>query len=779
MIALTLPHPAGRPLAHDSAAKHVSGAALYIDDLPESPGLLHAFIRLSPHAHAKITRLDVSAVGAMPGVAAVMTAADIPGVNDVGPAFLGDPIFADGLVEYHGQSILAVAADSIAQAREAAGKAVIEYNVLPHILTIDEALAAEATVLPTQTMKRGDAEAALARAPLRLRGRIDVGGQEHFYLEGQVAMAIPGEDSDMLVYSSTQHPTEVQHLVARALELADHAVTCETRRMGGGFGGKESQASIIACVAALLAQRTKRPVKLRLDRDDDMILTGKRHEFRIDYDVGFDAEGRIAGISFMQAGRCGYSPDLSGAICDRAMFHADNCYYLDHAHILSHRCKTHTVSNTAFRGFGGPQGMMGIECVVDDIARHLGIDPLLVRQRNFYGTEDRNVTPYHMTVEDNIIPELVTELAATSEYARRRKDIAAFNAENPWIKRGIALVPIKFGISFTLTHMNQAGALVHVYTDGSVMLNHGGTEMGQGLYMKVAQIVATEFGLSVDRVKITATSTAKVPNTSPTAASSGSDLNGKAAQAAAIAIRERMAAVAAKKLDVTPADIVFADGLISGGGRSMTFAEAAKLAHRARVQLSATGYYATPKLHYDTVKHQGRPFFYFAYGAAAAEVEIDTLTGEYRLRRADILHDCGQSLNPALDLGQIEGGFVQGMGWLTTEELWWDAEGHLRTHAPSTYKIPACGDIPAEFNVSVYAAGRNAEDVIYRSKAVGEPPLMLGISVFHALKDAVASVSVDGVVPRFDAPATPERILMTVAALQARNEAVTTAKAAE
>jgi xanthine dehydrogenase large subunit len=760
--------PAGRAIAHDSAAKHVSGEALYIDDMPEPPGLLHAFLRLSEHAHAKITRLDVTAVAAVPGVAAVMTAADIPGVNDVGPAFPGDPIFADGLVEYHGQSIFAVAAGSIAEAREAAKRAVIEYDVLPPIMSIDEALAAKTTVLPTQVMRRGDAEAALARAPLRLLGRIDVGGQEHFYLEGQVAMAIPGEDGDMIVHSSTQHPTEVQHLVARALKLSDHAVVCETRRMGGAFGGKESQASLIACAAALLAQRTKRPVKLRLDRDDDMMLTGKRHEFRIDYDVGFDADGRILGVSFMQAGRCGYSPDLSGAICDRAMFHADNCYYLDHAHIVSYRCKTNSVSNTAFRGFGGPQGMMGIECVIDDVARHLGLDPLAVRQRNFYGTTERNVTPYHMTVEDNIIPELVSELAETAEYARRRAEITAFNAANPWVKRGLALTPVKFGISFTLTHMNQAGALVHVYTDGSVMLNHGGTEMGQGLYTKVAQVVATEFGLSVDRVKITATTTAKVPNTSPTAASSGSDLNGKAAQYAAIAIRERMAGVAAKELGVSAEEIRFANGEVSGGGVSLSFAEVAKLTHRARVQLSAAGYYATPKLHYDTVKHQGRPFYYFAYGAAVAEVEIDTLTGEYRLRRADILHDCGQSLNPALDIGQIEGGFVQGMGWLTTEELWWDNAGHLRTHAPSTYKIPACSDVPAEFNVAIYAAGRNAEDAIYRSKAVGEPPLMLGIAVFHALKDAVASVAADGIVPRFDAPATPERVLMAVTAARAR-----------
>jgi len=771
------PSPIGHDAKHDSAAKHVSGEALYIDDLPEPAGLLHAYIRLSEHAHARITRLDVTAVAGMPGVAAVMTAADVPGVNDVGPALPGDPIFADGLVEYHGQSVFAVAADSIASARRAAAAAVIEYEPLPAILTIDQALAAQAFVLPTQFMARGDAAAALARSPHRLSGRIDVGGQEHFYLEGQVAMAVPGEDGDMLVYSSTQHPTEVQHLVARSLKLSDHAVVTETRRMGGGFGGKESQASLIACIAALLAQRTQRPVKLRLDRDDDMVLTGKRHDFRIDYDVGFDADGRIIGIDFVLAGRCGMSPDLSAAINDRAMLHCDNCYYLENVKIVSHRCKTHTVSNTAFRGFGGPQGMMGIEQVVDEIARHLRLDPLTVRQRNFYGKADRNVTPYHATIEDNVIPELVAELAARSGYAERRAAVAAFNAENPWIKRGLALTPVKFGISFNLVQMNQAGALVHVYTDGSVQLNHGGTEMGQGLYTKVAQVVAAEFGIALDRVKITATTTAKVPNTSPTAASSGSDLNGMAAQAAARGIKQRMAGVAAVAFGVPVEAISFADGMVRGGGQEMTFPALARLTHRSRVQLSSTGFYSTPKIHYDGATHRGRPFYYYAYGAAVTEVEVDTLTGEYRMRRVDIVHDCGQSLNPAIDLGQIEGGFIQGVGWLTSEELWWDEQGRLRTHAPSTYKIPACGDVPAQFNVSLFAAGRNAEETIYRSKAVGEPPLMLGIAAFHALKDAVASVA-GGAGMRFDSPATPERVLMAIEHLRAQ-AAEPVAKAAE
>jgi xanthine dehydrogenase large subunit len=765
----------GQGVAHESAAKHVCGAALYVDDQPEPRALLHAFVRLSEHAHARITKLDVSAAAAAPGVAAVLTARDVPGVNDVGPASLGDPIFADGLVEYAGQSVFAVAADSIAHARRAAERAVVEYDVLPAILSIDAALEQKAFVLPTQVMRRGESAVALVAARHRLRGRHHVGGQEHFYLEGQVAMAIPGEDGDMRVMSSTQHPTEVQHLVARALKLPDHAVVCETRRMGGGFGGKESQASLVAAIAALLAQRTGRPVKLRLDRDDDMVLTGKRHDFRIDWDVGFDDEGRIEGIEFVLASRCGMSPDLSAAINDRAMFHSDNAYYLPNVTITSHRCKTHTVSNTAFRGFGGPQGMMGIEAVMDAIARHLRLDPLQVRRRNFYGKAERNITPYHMTVEDNVIPELVAELAQSSEYVKRRKQVAAFNAVNPWIKRGLALTPVKFGISFTLTRMNQAGALVHVYTDGSVQLNHGGTEMGQGLYVKVAQVVAEEFGVALDRVRVTATTTEKVPNTSPTAASSGSDLNGKAAQAAAHTIRERIAGVVAAEFGVPPDELEFRDGEVRGGGHSLPFTQAVRHAYEARVSLSSTGYYATPKLHYDTKVHRGRPFYYFAYGAAVSEVEVDTLTGEYALRRVDILHDVGCSLNPAIDLGQIEGGFVQGMGWLTTEELWWDRDGRLRTHAPSTYKIPAVGDVPADWRVSIFAHGRNRENAIYRSKAVGEPPLMLGISVFHALRDAVAACGDVAEAADLDAPATPERVLMAIEARRARAAALATA----
>ena len=764
---MSAPRIAGAPVPHDSAVLHASGTALYLDDIPEPRDLLHARLRLSDHAHARVTRLDVTPALAAPGVAAVLTAADVPGVNDVGPVFPGDPIFADGLVEYAGQSVFAVAAESIALARAAAMRAVVEYEPLPAILDIDAALAARDFVLPTQVMRRGEPEAALARAPHRLQGRLRMGGQEHFYLEGQAAMAIPGEAGDMLVLSSTQHPTEVQHLTARALGVPDHLVVCETRRMGGAFGGKESQASLVAVVAALLAARTRRPVKLRLDRDDDMRLTGKRHDFRIDYDVGFDDTGRITGIVFEQASRCGMSPDLSGAINDRAMFHADNCYFLDHVAITSHRCKTHTVSNTAFRGFGGPQGMMGIEAVMDDIARHLGLDPLLIRQRNFYGHGERNETPYGMVVEDNIAPELVADLARDADYTARRRAVDAFNAANPWLKRGLALTPVKFGISFTLQQLNQAGALVHVYTDGSVMLNHGGTEMGQGLNTKVAQVVAEVFGLTLDRVRITATSTAKVPNTSPTAASAGSDLNGKAAEAASLTIRDRLAGVAATLFNVPAADVTFRDGMVRAGEQSLSFVELVRQAYRARVQLSAAGFYSTPKIHWDAATLRGRPFYYFSYGAALAEVEIDTLTGEHRLVRADILHDCGRSLNPAIDRGQIEGGFVQGMGWLTTEELWWDEAGRLRTHAPSTYKIPACGDVPAELHVRFYEA-ENREETVFRSKAVGEPPLMLGIAVFRALSDAVAAAAPGRGAPALDAPATPERVLLAIESLRAR-----------
>ena len=755
-------------VVHDSAHKHVSGAALYVDDIPEPPGLLHAAFGQSAHAHARIKGLDLGPVRAAPGVVAVIAADDVPGANNIGPVVPDEPIFAEGLVEFVGQSMFAVAAETVEEARRAALLAVVDYKDLKPVLTIEQAMAAKTFVLPSHRMTRGNSRRAIARAPHRLKRRLEIGGQDHFYLEGQVSLAVPAEDGDMVVYTSSQHPSEIQHLVAKALGRKDNEVTVEVRRMGGGFGGKETQAALFAVSAALLADKTGCPVKACIDRDDDMVMTGKRHDFVTDYEVGFDDDGRILGIDIELAARCGLSVDLSGAICDRAMFHSDNCYYLENATIEGHRCKTNTVSNTAFRGFGGPQGMMGIEDAVDEIARYLVKDPLDVRRVNFYGTKDRNVTPYHMVVEDNIIGEIVDTLEASSDYRARREAVKAFNGTSPVLKKGIALTPLKFGIAFTATPMNQAGALIHIYTDGSVHLNHGGTEMGQGLFTKIAQIVAEEFQIDAERVKITATNTGKVPNTSPTAASSGTDLNGAAAQVAARTIKKRLAAFAAETYGGKAADVVFHANKVKVGRRTMAFEELVWEAFRGRVSLSSTGYFRTPHIYYDRDKARGRPFRYFTYGAAVSEVIIDTLTGENKLLRADILHDAGKSLNPAIDLGQVEGGFVQGMGWLTMEELWWDDAGRLMTHAPSTYKIPVASDVPADFRVQLLETGRNRANVVHRSKAVGEPPLMLGISVFHAIKDAIASVGDYRFSPRLDAPATPERILMTVEAQRAR-----------
>ena len=759
---------AGHTQRHESAHLHVSGAAHYIDDIPLPRNTLHAALGMSRVAHGRILSMDLSAVATAPGVVAVITARDLPGDNNYGPILADDPIFAESLVEYAGQSVFAVVAESHEAARRAARRARIEYETLPAVLNIPAALAQKSFVIPSQKLVRGDPQSRLADSPHRLSGSIVIGGQDHFYLEGQAAAAVPQEDGAMLVYSSTQHPSEVQHLVAHALGRHAHDISIQCRRMGGGFGGKESQPALFACVAAVLAAKTGRPVKLRLDRDDDMTMTGKRHDFLAEYDVGFDAKGRILALSMMLASRCGYSADLSGPVNDRAICHVDNAYFLEHVEIISHRCKTNTVSNTAFRGFGGPQGMMAIEAALDDIARHLGLDPLDVRRENFYGVDERNVTPYQMQVEDNVIHVIADRLEATSEYRLRRQRIAAFNEGSPLIKRGIAFTPVKFGISFNATHYNQAGALVHLYTDGSVLLNHGGTEMGQGLYTKVAQVVAEEFGVPFSQVRTSATDTSKVPNTSATAASSGSDLNGKAAQAAARTIKERLVAFAAEKYGTTATAIEFRDGQVQlEAGKTISLAELATAAHAGRISLSSTGYYRTPKIHWDRQTLTGRPFFYFAYGAAVAEVAIDTLTGESRLLRVDILHDVGRSLNPAIDIGQIEGGFLQGAGWLTSEELSWNAHGELKTHAPSTYKIPTARDWPLDARVHLLEDSPNPEDTIYRSKAVGEPPLMLGIAVFHAIRDAVASCGPIKARAPLSAPATPEAILRAVTTIRA------------
>jgi len=738
----------GEPYPHDSAHLHVTGRALYCDDIPLPANALHGAFGLSSIAHGRIRECDLSAVMSAPGVVAVALPADIPGENNYGGAVHDDPIFAAELVQYAGQPLFAVAADGYASARKAARLARISYDELPALLDIRAALAAQSYVLPSRTLVRGTPVTVLESSPRRLEGTVVIGGQDHFYLEGQIAIAVPQEDGGMLVYSSTQHPTEVQHIVAHALAVRAHRVTVQCRRMGGGFGGKESQPSLIAAAAAVLAVKTGRPVKLRLDRDVDMLMTGKRHDFLADYEVGFDPQGRILALRIMLASRCGYSADLSGPVNDRAVYHLDNAYFLEHVEITSHRCRTHTVSNTAFRGFGGPQGMMVIEKIIDEIARTLRRDPLDVRRANFYGTASRNVTHYGQTIEDNLIPEIVDRLERQSHYRERRNAIADWNGRNAWLKRGLALTPVKFGISFTATHFNQAGALLQVYTDGSLLLNHGGTEMGQGLHVKVAQVVAAELGVPLAAVRITTTDTSKVPNTSATAASASSDMNGMAARAAARTIRQRLIEHACTAHGVAPEQVRFADGSVHLGARSMSFADFAREAYAARISLSATGYYRTPKIHWDKTTLIGRPFYYFAYGAAIAEVALDTLSGETRLLRVDILHDVGASLNPAIDRGQIEGGFLQGVGWLTCEELWWDAKGALQTHAPSTYKIPTARDWPAQSHVTLLERTPNREDTIHRSKAVGEPPLMLAIAVFHAIRDACAACGPGGALPQ-------------------------------
>lgn len=750
-------------IAHDSAAKHVSGTAEYADDITEPTGTLHAALGLSTCAHGAITGMDLSAVKAAPGVVAVLTAADIPGANDVSPTGLNDdPIFAEAEVLFHGQPIFAVIAETRDQARRAARLGAISYAERPALI---DALAAKEAgapyVTPPLSLQRGDADAALAKAPNRIAGRMRVGGQDHMYLEGHIALAIPGEDDEVRVVSSTQHPSEAQHMIAHALGVPTNAVTVEVRRMGGGFGGKETQMNIFCAIAAVAAKTLNRAVKLRPDRDDDMIATGKRHDFIIDYEVGFDDEGRIEAVKGDYIARCGFSADLSGPVTDRALFHADNAYFYPAVRLQSHPMRTNTVSNTAFRGFGGPQGLIAAERIIEEIAYATGKDPLEVRRLNFYsGRDGRDITPYHQQVTDNILPRLIGELVVTSDYEKRRQAALDWNAEGGVIRKGIALTPVKFGISFTATWFNQAGALIHVYKDGSIQLNHGGTEMGQGLYTKVAQVVADGFGVSLDRIKITATRTDKVPNTSATAASSGADLNAMAALDAVNQIKKRLADFVAAATGVSPNRVFFVGGNVLAEDEEIPFEDVIAQAYMARIHLSAAGFYKTPKIHWDREKGQGRPFYYFAYGAAVSEVSIDTLTGEYQIDRTDILHDVGKSLNPAIDIGQVEGAFVQGAGWLTTEELWWDDAGRLRTHAPSTYKIPLASDRPREFNVRLAEWAENRELTIKRSKAVGEPPFMLGASVFEAISMAVASVADYRTCPRLDAPATPERVLM-------------------
>ena len=757
----------GKSHPHESAAAQIAGAATYIDDIPEVRGTLHAAPILSKVAHGKLLGVDAGAALAMAGVRAVILAKDIPG-DPMLAAFAGDePVFATDTVQFIGQVIGLVVADTVMAARHAARRVQVLIEPLPAVLNVRQALKEKNFVLPPVTVARGDAAQAIARAPHTLSGSLEVGGQEHFYLEGQVAYALPKEQNQWLIYSSTQHPGEVQHWVAHALGLDNHAVRVECRRMGGGFGGKETQAGHLAVWAAVAAQKLKCAVKMRLDRDDDFLVTGKRHPFSYDYQVGFDDSGRLCGLSITMLAHCGFSADLSGPVADRAIFHADNAYFLEDVSITSYRCKLNTQSHTAFRGFGGPQGMIVTEAIMGDIARHLGLDPLEVRLRNLYSDEPsrgglpRHTTHYGMQVEGNILHPLLSKLELSAQYKQRREAVSLWNKQSPVIKRGLAITPIKFGISFTATLFNQAGALVQVYTDGSVQVHHGGTEMGQGLHTKVAQIVADELGVDLARVRVGPSDTSTVPNASATAASAGTDLNGRAAQFAARQVRSNLAAFVAGLDGVGAGSVQFSGDHIVTSKSTRSFNAVVALAYANRIQLWSDGFYRTPKIHYDKTTLTGRPFYYFAYGAACTEVAIDTLTGENRVLKVDILHDVGNSINPSLDIGQIEGGFVQGMGWLTTEELVWNTPGMLATHAPSTYKIPTSGDVPAHFKVDLWPAP-NSEDNVFGSKAVGEPPFMLAISVFEALRDAVAQARADGQPVKLDAPATPERVLFAL-----------------
>jgi xanthine dehydrogenase large subunit len=751
-----------KSIPHESGIKHVSGRAFYTDDIPEPHGTLFGAIGWSKKAHAIIKKINLDEVIKSKGVIAVVTSNDIEGRNDVGPVYDGDPIFPKK-AEYYGQPLFAVAAKTTELARKAVLKAKISYKTLKTITTIQEALKRKSYVLKEKIIKKGEALKAIENSANRLKGNFTTGSQEHFALEGQTAFVIPQEDNDYKIFSSTQHPSETQQIIAKMLNQKSNTITVENRRIGGGFGGKETQSFIFAAICTLLAKKTKHPVKLRMDRDDDIIITGKRHDFYSEYEVGFNELGIINGLKLKLASRCGSSPDLSGAINERALLHIDNAYYLENIIVENYLCKTNTASNTAFRGFGGNQGMMAIENIIDNIANSLKKDPAEIRRRNFYQKKKKNITHYNMKIEDNVIEEIFDQILKSSNYKSRQLSIKKFNQKNKYIKKGIAITPVKFGISFTTWHLNQAGALVHIYcNDGSVHINTGAIEMGQGTFTKIAQLVANELGLPFSKVKVSATRTDKVPNTSASAASSTTDLNGAAALNAISKIKVNLAAYVKRKYKVKNSEGVYKNGTVKFKGKIFKFNSLIKEAYLNRVSLSSSGFYATPKIHFDKKNFTGRPFLYFAYGAAVSEVMIDILTGENKIIQADILHDAGKAINPAIELGQIEGGFVQGAGWLTMEEVNWKPNGQLTTHSPSTYKIPAVSDMPEKFNVEIFKKGKNIENVINKSKTTGEPPLMNAMSVFFAIKNAIASIANYNLIPELNAPATPERILMSI-----------------
>jgi xanthine dehydrogenase large subunit len=755
-------------IPHESAHLHVTGEAEYVDDIPELPGTLTAYILKSPKAHAKIKKIDKSKAEAVRGVHAVLDASDIPGHNDIAPIIRGEPCLAPGEVNYVGEPVAAVFAEDMHTARYAAGLIEVEYEDLPAILTIEEAFEKKSFLTDPLIATYGEPAEALKKAKHRLKGEFTIGGQDHMYLETQVAYVIPREDRQYMVYSSTQNPAEGQRGVADVLGLPFNAVKVENRRMGGGFGGKESQSTIIAAIAALGAWKTRRPVKLRLDRDDDMIITGKRHHYIVTYDVGFDDEGVMSALDIDFKGGCGSVIDMSLPVVQRTVCHGENCYFIPNVVIRGHLCKTNTVPNTAMRGFGAPQGMVGIEGVVEHIAHYLKIDPRTVRRRNFYGIEDRNVTPYHQAIEDNVIAELFDRVEKDGEYDRRRAEIMEYNRNSPYVKRGLAMSPLKFGISFNKVTLNQAGALVNVYTDGSILINQGGTEMGQGLMTKMTQVAAETFSVDIDKVRITATATDKIPNTSATAASTDSDMNGMAVKNAIDNIKAILVKFAAEHFSVPEEEVVFeANQVKIGKKQTMPFGEFVALAQLNRIPLFAAGFYKTPKIHFDAKSMTGRPFLYFCYGVCMAEVAVDILTGESHVLRADMVYDAGKSMNTAIDMGQVEGAFVQGLGWALLEDLKWNKDGSLLTHSPTTYKIPTSRDLPKVFNVALLER-ENREETIFHSKSSGEPPFMLGIAVWLAARDAVASIADYKLRPNLDIPCTPERTMKAIKDIRER-----------
>ena len=746
---------------HESGSKHVSGYANYIDDIVEPEGTLYGAIGYSKKAHAIIKKLDLREVWKSEGIVSVVTSADIPGRNDVGPVHDGDPIFPKK-AEYFGQPLFAVAATSVELARKAVLKAKITYKTLKAVINAREALEKKLFVLKGKKIKKGNPIKKINKAKNYLKNSFTLGSQEHFYLEGQIAFVIPQEDNDFKVYSSTQHPSETQQIIAKMLNQKNNSINVEVRRIGGGFGGKETQSFIFASICTLLSKKTKHPVKLRMDRDDDILITGKRHDFYADYEVGFSDRGIIEGVKIKLLSRCGISPDLSGAINSRALLHIDNAYYLSDISVENYLCKTNTSSSTAFRGFGGNQGMMIIENIMDNVAKYLKKDPAEVRKINFYQKDTKNITHYGMKIQDNVINEIFNGLIKSSNYKKRRLSIKKFNSKSKYLKKGLAITPVKFGISFTTTHLNQAGALVHIYyADGSVHVSTGAIEMGQGTYTKIAQLVANELGLNFNKVKVSSTRTDKVPNTSASAASSTTDLNGAAAINAVHKIKQNLALFVKQKYKLKSDKAIYKNGMVKFKGKIFSFNLLIKEAYLNRVSLSSSGFYSTPKIHFNNKIFTGRPFLYFCYGAAVSEVLIDTLTGENKILSVDILHDHGRAINPAIEKGQIEGGFVQGAGWLTIEEVNWKSNGELVTHSPSTYKIPAVSDMPEKFNIKIFK-NINKENVVNKSKTTGEPPLMLGMSVFFAIKDAIASVGNYKIVPNLNAPATPEAILLSI-----------------